>query len=299
MRFFLVGLALLLSAVTAKADLDYSRLQHSVYKVYKMNAKGEPHMVASSFAVNYGNSTYLITNNHVCFGLAGPGKSYIKVNNGPSENYTNPNDYDEIKQVSPMPSSDVCVIKTAQQHPGLNFAWSPLTIHQPVTAFGYIGRSDYIMISHGYMYGTLDVMDYGGFRDCRAYPPKWVKDRIICLVSEKYPIFIKNWLQTANVNVGPGYSGSPVLDANGDIVGITARYMPPSSIYGNGDGMFYNDSFIIKAIETANFVPVTDPKLYEDSKLIDYVSKASEFVEDLEDMLMNGIVKYNGEEDSF
>ena len=286
MRSLLVGLALFLISFSAKADLDYARLQQSVYKVYKMNAKEEPHMVASSFAVNYGNATYLITNNHVCFGLAGPGKAYIKVNNGPSEKYTNPADYDQIVQVSPLEGSDVCVIRTKNQHPGLNFAWSPLKIHQPVTAFGYIGRSDYIMISHGYMYGTLDVMDYDGFRDCQAYPPKFTKDKIICIVYSKYPIFKKNYLATANVNVGPGYSGSPVLDVNGDIVGITARYMPPSSIYGNGDGMFYDDSFIINAITTANFIPVTSPELYEDSKLIDYVNGASEFFESLKIMLM-------------
>lgn len=272
MRLLLAAL-MLLFGISAKADLDYKALQPSVFKVYKLTPKGEPYIVASAFSVTGDDGkNYMITNDHVCFGLSGPGKSYVKVIDGSSTKYGSA-DYDQITDVSPMPGSDVCVLKTKGTHPGLRLSSASAQIFDIVTVFGYIGRSDYSMPTHGYMYGYDTVVDDGALRNCKDYPPHAFRNKVICWFYPRYPMMVNSSVMTATVNVGPGYSGSPVLNSNSEVIGIIARYMPPSDLYGNGDGIFYDVSVIRKAIATVHFEPVDNPDLAERAIIIDYANK--------------------------
>ena len=284
MKLLLAALSIFFG-LSAKADLDYNAMQPSVFKVYKMSQDDKPYMVASAFAVNGDDGkTYMITNDHVCFGLAGPGKSYVKVVNGGSKKYDSP-DYDQITDVSPMPGSDICVIKTKGYHPGLKLATYSAKIFDVVTVFGYIGRSDYSMPTHGYMYGYDTVVDDGGFRNCKDYPPHAIRNKILCWFYPRYPMMVNSNVMVATVNVGPGYSGSPVLNQNGEVVGIIARYMPPSELYGNGDGIFYDVSEIRKAINTAHMEPVSNPDLSDRATILDYANKMYYWKSYLNDLL--------------
>jgi hypothetical protein len=285
-RLFLAALTILFG-LSAHADLDYKALQSSVYKVYKMTTDGKPYMVASAFAVTYDDGkNYMITNNHVCFGLAGPGKSYVKVIDGSSDKYTG-GDYDQITDVSTTAESDICVIKTKSYHPGLILSRTSAKIFDTVTVFGYIGRSDYSMPTHGYMYGYDRVTDYAGFKSCRDYPPHAFRNKILCWFYDRYPMMTSSNVLVANVNIGPGYSGSPVFNDGGEVAGIVARYIPPSDIYGNGDGIFYDVNVIRRAIDTAHMEPVDNPDLYYRSIILDYANKMMDWKETLNNLLDN------------
>lgn len=264
----LISSASIASTLLTPNNINYPKAQESVYKVYKMDEDDRPRMVATAFALNYMGNTYIVTNNHVCEGLAGPGDSYIKIRNGSTEDLAN--DYDLITDVSITRNSDVCIMKTANPHPGLNMSKSPASLYQTVTVFGYLGRSDFSMISPGKLYGSEAVEDFAGFISCKERPPAIKSvEAIICAMYGYYPLLSRSTVYTATVNIGPGFSGSPVLDNNGDVVGIVSRYMPPSKIYGNGDGIFYSTEYIINAIQTATFIPVDDEQLEKNVKVWD------------------------------
>jgi hypothetical protein len=228
-----------------------------------MDANEMPYMVATTFALNYKGSTYLVTNNHVCASLSGDGTAYIKTVNGPSVLYDR--DYDVITEVSVTKQSDVCIMKTVNPHLGLNLSMYPTYLQQPVTVFGFLGRSDFGMVTIGKMYGSDSMIDYAGFVSCKEKPPRRLSiENFICLSKDKYPITSLSPVLMATVNIGPGFSGSPVLNSYGEVVGIVSRYMPPSKIYGNGDGIYYPSSYIMQAIDNAKFVDVTSEEFDRD-----------------------------------
>lgn len=269
-------IAFLLLSHTAFADINFQSAQDSVYKVYKMDADEEPHMVATAFSLEYQNNTYMITNNHVCSALGGPGGAYVKIINGPSKELKT--DYDEITHASMTPNSDVCVMQTKHKHKGLKLSQIPTSLYQVLTVFGYLGRSDFSMITQGRLYGTEEVEDFAGFRNCKNNPPFGGLQRFFCMKYSKYPILSKSIVNMATVNVGPGFSGSPVLDQNGDVVGIISRYMPPSKIYGNGDGILYPSSYIVNAIKDAKFISIKSEAFNKDVKIWELFIKLNDTI---------------------
>lgn len=278
----LLALSLVFSTSVVKAaELNFYRLQESVYKVYKMREDGSPYMVASSFAVNSGGQTYLITNNHVCLSLAGPGGSYVKIVNGPSKNIAR--DYDPIVSVYVMPRSDVCVAQTLHRHPGLTLAEHSAGFQQKITVFGYLGRSEFSMTNDGRLYGDEKVSEYAGMMSCKDNPPSGGSiNYFICLRHDRYPKFKDSTIFLSTLNVGPGFSGSPVLNEYGEVVGIIARYAPPSKMYGNGDGLYYDVAYIKKALSEKQLIPVDDKNFAEDSHLIETSLKFSEVMYNIE-----------------
>lgn len=254
-------LGLFLSSI-AMAKTDLKDLKKSIFKIVTHSSKGTS--VATAFAINHDGEKFLITNNHVCDSFYEANKVVLVKSQTMVELPRSKREYDQLDNITEYymePGSDICIMKSKNidQYKAIEFDSKNAEPTDDILIAGFVGRSLDLMYVEGKVYGTIPILHPEKLVSCLLTPPpSGSSGELTCTLFDQYPIRVKKVLQTAVNNIGPGFSGSPVLKDN-KVVGIVSRYFQPSQGYSNGDVIFFSVSDIHKAVEngTKAMVPVT------------------------------------------
>lgn len=247
----LLGLTISTQAV-AKSDLK--DLKNSIVKIAIYMPEGPA--VATAFVVSKDNQKYVVTNNHVCDGFYKSKRIVLIDSQTKADLPRQAKDFDGLDTITDYymdAGTDICIMKSKnvdKYHP-LSFNDDDAIPTDDILIAGFVGRSMDLMYVTGKVYGSISIAHPVELKSCLIDPPAPNSSgAITCNFFPEYPSYVKKTLQTAVNNIGPGFSGSPVLE-NGKVTGIVCRYFVPASGYSNGDVIFFPGSDIKKALEKA------------------------------------------------
>ncbi len=254
-RRLLMSLIFLVGTHSYGASSDLKKLSDSIFKIATYERLGPG--VATAFAVEYKGKKYMVTNNHVCDSFY-KSKRIVLIKSGTHSEVprTAPEfvNTDPVTQYYMHYGADICIFQSRDMdnYRGLNLASESAEPTDDILISGFVGRSLDLMYIQGKVYGSTNIKHPAELKSCLLEPPapKTSSD-ITCTFFTEYPSYIVKKLQTASNNIGPGFSGSPVL-MDGKVVGIVSRYYVPASGYSNGDVIFFPVADIISAIEASN-----------------------------------------------
>ena len=266
----------MLFAINANAGTDIKKLKDSVFKITTY-AKNDTY-VATAFNLEENGEKYIITNNHVCDGFNNASRVVLIQTQCLEEIPSNQKEcqnLDKIKSYYMDSGSDICIMKSERtdSYPSLKLGSKKSEPTDTILVSGFVGRSLDLMYVEGKVYGTTVVSYSSQLKNCLFDPPDKanVAAQITCTFFPEYPEYEKKKLQVAVNNIGPGFSGSPVL-LEGKVVGIVSRYFVPAGGYSNGDVIFFPIEDIKKAIlnSKSKFVDIksTEYRLY--LKIVDF-----------------------------
>lgn len=283
---------------TANAGTDIKDLNRSIMKIMVLTKYGPS--VATAFALKINDEKIMVTNNHVCDGFYNSDGSFLipsqKLTAIPRTNQEATRlRLDKVTEYYMQKGSDICIFKTSNisNYEGLELADKASQVTESIMIAGYVGRSLDLMYVEGRVYGTVPIIEPGELRNCLTSPPKpGSSNALTCNVFPEYPVLITKRLQTAVNNIGPGFSGSPVLQ-DGKVVGIVSRYFLPANGYSNGDVLFFTLSDLNEAVVGSKdaFVKFSSQeykKYIKTSKFdLEVFEKLRDFQEDIEETVRN------------
>jgi S1-C subfamily serine protease len=273
-------IAIMMSFLLAQADIDFKQVNKSVFKIESRTKKGP--YVATAFILKTDSGNVGVTNNHVCGGFADSSVAFLRLTDTVDEIKSNdPEQADLVTEVYMAPGADICLIKTKNlaSYPALKLADKGPEIHDKVTVTGYVGRSISMMTVEGRAYGSIRHEDPAAIRSCADSPPSIKSpENIICVMLKKYMVYQPVNLTASTANIGPGFSGSPVLNQNGKVSGIVARYFVPSEIYSNGDGLFYDLKYLKASLQDPKYIKFDSEELAIYSKTVKANTQLRDFL---------------------
>jgi hypothetical protein len=249
---------LILMSLTVQAN-ELKGLSSSIFKIAEYDKKSRLSGVATAFAVRYNGETYMVTNNHVCDSFY---RSTAAILFKSGNDYTKSavlrkaitNDGDVVKTYYMHKGSDICIFKSEKmsEYTPLAISKDSLDPSDKILVAGFVGRAKDLMFVDGRVYGSVSIKHPGALLDCSSNPPQGndTASNIICQAFKSYPEYILKSLKNATANIGPGFSGSPVLVGT-TVRGIISRYYRPASGYSNGDAIFFESKDIIEAINAS------------------------------------------------
>jgi hypothetical protein len=268
-RLLLLSLSLI--SVAHGSDFDFAKIKQSVFNVAVLRKSGVfvnprtqefiPMMRATAFFVNTPTGTVGVTNNHVCRDLHKGIPSIILNEDGVVKSLS---DLDIITDVYMEPGKDICIFKTKLPHPGLNLGKVDPKRYDHVTITGFDGEIQ-MMISEGYIYGTAVERYFNHFDKCAEskfapFSPNW----FICEDYTVIPIYTETKQLKSTARVSPGWSGSPVLNANSEVVAIVNAYDIPTEQDNKEESYLHSVSEIQHAIANAQFIPFNDKSILQE-----------------------------------
>lgn len=280
---------------SASAGTNIKDLKKSVFKIAVFEKLGPS--VATAFVIKQDGIKYIVTNNHVCDSFFRSASAVliptatIPVVPRLSQQAAK---FDGVTSYYMHPGSDICIINTnnQNQYEGLTLNSNEVEPTDDILISGFVGRSTDLMYVTGKVYGSITVPHALKLNNCILNPPspKDIAAMMTCTMFGSYPTYENKKLITAVNNIGPGFSGSPVMKDE-KVVGIVSRYFLPASGYSNGDVIFFPASDIKAAIKESKdkLVPFdsTQYKLWikishfdEDVREI-----ARQFQEDLQELI--------------
>lgn len=267
-------LSVILNGVTSHADFDFSKIKQSVFNVAVMKMSGVwvnpqtqeliPMMRATAFFVNAPSGTIGVTNNHVCRDLNKGLPSIILNEDGLVKSF---NDLDIITEVYMEPGKDICIFKTKKPHPGLNLAKADPKRYDKITITGFDGEIQ-MMISEGYIYGIATEHYFHHMEDCktsqfRVFSPNW----FICQDFPTIPVYAETKQLKSTARVSPGWSGSPVLNKDSEVIGIVNAYDIPTEQDNKEESYMHTVSEIQAALAKAQFIPFNDKTILNEVEI--------------------------------
>jgi S1-C subfamily serine protease len=240
---------------SASASTNIKDLKKSVFKIAVFEKLGPS--VATAFVIKQDGVKYIVTNNHVCDSFFKSVSAVliptatIPVVPKRSQQAAK---FDGVTAYYMHPGSDICVISTSNQnqYEGLTLSNNEVEPTDDILISGFVGRSTDLMYVTGKVYGSVVIPHPLKLNNCILSPPgpKDIASAITCTVFGSYPTYQNKKLITAVNNIGPGFSGSPVIK-DGNVVGIVSRYFLPGSGYNNEDVVFFPVSDIKAAIKAS------------------------------------------------
>jgi len=253
-KSFLVSLLVGAICAPAIAKNDLQTLNKSILKIALFLPTGPA--VATTFAVSQNNEKFMVTNNHVCDGFY-KSKRVVLIESGALDELPRGTKLlqglDEVTEYYMDPGTDICVFKSKNmsKYNSLVLNKENASPTEDIIIAGFVGRSMDLMYVDGKIYGSVTVEHPVELKDCLIDPPDHnTSGTITCGFFPQYPTYVKKKLQTAVNNIGPGFSGSPVLQ-EGKVSGIVCRYFVPAQGYGNGDVIFFPVADIKNALDRA------------------------------------------------
>lgn len=292
-KILLLVLAATLSANVFASD-DISDLKESIFKI-AIYGKNNSRSVATAFSVRLSGKKYLVTNNHVCDSFY-KAKSVSLISSSCLESLPNAKQCDLLDQITEyyiQKGTDICIMKSerSDSYPGLEFGSEKAKPSQNVLVSGFVGRSLDLMYVEGRIYGTTKIPHADilvscltGLKDADAI------SQVTCSYFTKYPTYITKTLQTGVNNIGPGFSGSPVL-LKKKVIGIVSRYYPPSNGYTNGDMIIFPVDDIKMSIDNSkgNMVKTDSLDYREYFKIVAFDEAMRELMQGINSAIDQGI----------
>ena len=263
----------------AMAGNNLKELKQSILKIALYMPEGDA--VATAFAVSKDGENYIVTNNHVCDGFYKSKRVVLIPSDVFDEMPESKKDFestDEVTDYYMNPGSDICVLKSKgmSKYKSLSLNDHAAEPTDDILIAGFVGRSMDLMYVQGKVYGTTPIEHPTELKSCLFDPPKAATSgSMTCTFFPEYPGYVNKRLQTAVNNIGPGFSGSPVLQ-DGKVSGIVCRYYVPAAGYSNGDVIFFPVEDIKTALDKASKSMVK-----VDSKQFVKWIKISEFDEEI------------------
>lgn len=302
-RSFILSVLLGLTFSTqAMANRDLKDLKKSIVKIAIYTSDGP--IVATAFAVSQNSEKYLVTNNHVCE-VFYKSKRVVLIDSQTKELLPRAKkDFEGLDTITDYymaPGADICVMKSTQlsKYSGLSLNSDDAEPTEDIMIAGFVGRSMDLMYVQGKVYGTVGIDHPVELKSCLFFPPKpSTSGSMTCSFFAEYPTYVKKTLQTAVNNIGPGFSGSPVLQ-NGKVSGIVCRYYAPQSGYSNGDVIFFPVSDLKKVLEDApkSMVKVDSTQYVKLIKITEFDSALKEYIQqtdaDLQELIPDLMRRYN------
>lgn len=262
---FLVSLVFAV-ALNANA-ISYSSVKKSVYKIvfFKKTGLRVPVSTGTAFVVKNGKEGVFVTNNHLCESLAKMTGFVIIPENGEVKSEQ---DLDKITEAYMYKGADICLFKTAKQYKALPMAKKPAAMYEKIAITGFDGEAS-MMPSEGYIYGRSVSNYFSEMKDCKTQPPRpFSIGFVMCLDHDKYPDYSRVEQQKSTAKISPGYSGSPVLNMDGEVVGIANAYDPPTPRDLKSYSYIFTVDQIRKVLSSAKFVPSDDKSIAETVELL-------------------------------
>lgn len=281
-RKAILALAISLSTV---AHAEIRELKQSIFKIMITGPRGVG--VATTFAVSYKNKKYMVTNNHVCHGFhTAFNVSLIKSETKSTlpEFQEELADQDKVTEYYMEPGSDICIFRTERtsSYKALTLNTDGVSPTDDILVSGFVGRALDLMYVQGKVYGSVNVPLAQKLNDCASEPPSESDQagQITCKFFPSYPSWSTKKLQIGMNNIGPGFSGSPVIK-NDLVVGIVAMYRAPTEEYTNGDAIFFPASNIKTALINAekNMKPVKTQDYNTFLRISDFTSALNMYIQ--------------------
>lgn len=254
MKILSILLSILIFSLPVSA-LDFKSIKKSVYKIEVLKKTGVPNAVlysATGFFVNdpkLGN--VLVTNNHVCDSMY-LGIPIIVLNeNGELHDAT---DFEGIAWIYLAPGMDVCIAKLLNQDkifPALKLSDKDPKRYDPLTITGFDGEEQ-MLISEGYVYGQAKEKYFDHVEKVSPTTQKPLSaEYYMAQEFGSIPMFKEITQLKSTSTISPGYSGSPVLNDKGEVVGIANAYDPPTEADSRMYSYIFPVSFIKEALSKA------------------------------------------------
>lgn len=289
-------LLVFLLAAQSNASTDIKKLKDSVFKISVYGQDGAI-SVATAFSAVLGKDKVLVTNNHVCDAFYKAKRANLISSECLSEiprTDAKCEVLDTVTEYYMHKGSDICIMKSerSDDYVPLKLSSSKAEPTDSVLISGFVGRSLDLMYVDGKVYGTVSHTQPKDLVSCLLASRNTAANKITCAYFTKYPTYIQKRLQVGVNNIGPGFSGSPVIK-NGYIVGIVSMYIRPnpSSGYYNGDVIFYSLEDLSEAIKShkGNLVKFDSLEYKEFIQITKFDSDISSVLFDLEQQLRQSI----------
>jgi S1-C subfamily serine protease len=278
----ILSVSLLLFASYANAGTDIKNLKDSIFKIAIYAKSGK--YVATAFSLEQNGEKYLVTNNHVCHDFNEASRVVLIQTQCMEELPVTKKEcqnLDKIKTYYMDYGSDICIMKSerSDSYPALKLGNKRAEPTETVLVSGFVGRSMDLMYVEGKVYGTTTIPHATELKNCLFNPPdvKNVSAGITCTFFTDYPEYTNKKLQVAVNNIGPGFSGSPVLQ-DGKVIGIVSRYFVPAGGYNNGDVIFFPIEDIKLTISNSKgkFIDVTSTEYRLYLKIVEFDENVKE-----------------------
>ena len=180
-----------------------------------------------------------------------------------------------------------------KSYPGLALNSSQAMPTDNILIAGFVGRSLDLMFVDGKVYGTM-VKEYPDkLKSCMFNEPQDSANKVTCNFFTEYPTYKVRKLQVGVNNIGPGFSGSPVLK-DGKVVGIVSRYFTPNTASGyyNGDVIFFPINDIIEVLKASegNMMSINGKDYDKRNQIYEFDESIRDFYSEVEGE-MNRLVR--------
>ena len=295
----LLGTLLSVPALAEKTDLK--DLKKTIVKIILYMPEGTA--VATAFAISNNGEKLLVTNNHVCDGFYKAKRVLLVESQTRTQIPYESKDFENLDNVTDYymdPGTDICILKSQHidKYHGLELNSENASPTEDILIAGFVGRSLDLMYVTGKVYGTVPIEHPLELKDCLFNPPQDSSEQMTCGFFPMYPTYVTKTLQTAVNNIGPGFSGSPVLQ-NGKVSGIVCRYFQPAQGYSNGDVIFFPLNDLRDAIKRSSksLVKVDSTQYVKFIKISEFDGELRQYLketeEDLKKMIPKMLRRYN------
>lgn len=275
--------ALLLTSLSAH-PADKSVVQRTAQYVHKLvvfkNRKAEDITgYGTAFFAKIDGKIVGVTNNHLCEIMAGK-ETYLRKRDGDKDvNFDSTDEALKVKEISMSMGEDICFFTVDKGAPkdALELGEDVAKLDK-IIIIGYPGGQFNVIVEDGYTSDTRMVNEPAALVKCGT--PANKAEYLMCQLFGGLTFkFQSAKLYQITPNIGPGFSGSPVVDLQGKVVGIIARYVQPTEDYTNGHGLYVPVSSIKKYSKAIQMVSVTDKKVREFALLVTIGKDIHAFIE--------------------
>lgn len=261
----LVAVILILTSKAHGADV-VKVTAAATHKIVLLDKNDEILGMGTAFVIKKDDGTSIgVTNNHICDGLVKDSAALL-VKDGSQLNQVDKNNLDRLNSISMSIGADVCFFTTdgMKNRSTITLAKKNIGTLDQMTVVGYPGAYTNVIPLDGRSTGSLAVLEPTDIKKCSMFgTAKNKMEFFMCKVFGQYVETVNTSMVQLTPNIGPGFSGSPVIDKDGEVVGIVARYMVPNEQYTNGHALMVPLSEIQRSLKTAKLVPLKDNKLRE------------------------------------
>ena len=240
------------------------RVAPSIHKVitFKNRKEDDVSGYATAFFAKLPDGKVLgITNNHVCAVMIGKGRETFLRLVDSKEKINYDKEALKVDKISMAMGEDICFFSVKGEPGSYLELGNDVTKLDKISVVGYPGMQFNIIAEDGYSSDSITLNEAADLVKCLG-PVNNEFDYLMCNSFKGVTLSFHDVSQfQITPNIGPGFSGSPVIDPQGKVIGLIARYVEPTEEYTNGHGLFIPVSKIKKYAEKVELLSPDDNRV--------------------------------------